>query len=256
MSNLKSLVRDISKSLTVGASTYIDCPLCDRSKKFGITKYQDKTLYQCFSASCNARGCLEHALSSVDILNALSKITSPQIYQPTFEVQKHWLNGFNCPQAIALATKFDLMEPYYTQHAFKTSTDLRLMRQVFYYTNPKGEITGASGRALMRSMKKAFIYPGSIKQPWVIGKATDAVIVEDFFSAIKLYNIGRTGIALSGTEIQEDWLDHFKGFNSLTIALDKDASIKSFDVKKLLQLVSNDVRILLLPKDFKDMTRT
>jgi hypothetical protein len=37
--------------------------------------------------------------------------------------------------------------------------------------------------------------------------------------------------------------------------LDKDASIQSLKLKKLLDIISKDVRIVLIEKDFKDVSR-
>ncbi len=258
MSNEKSLVRSVSKTLKEGQTVYINCPNCGRNTKFGITKYADKVLYQCFSASCNTKGCLEHTLSTDDLKKRLSKDYYPIISQQEFSEPKHWIQGFANQEAIEFAQRFDLMEPYYQHHAFKTATDVKLMRQVFYYTDLQGNVIGATGRALIRGLRKSYIYPASTKSPWFCGHCNEnkvGAIVEDHLSAVKIANIGLTGISLSGTHFQEDWIEYFKDFNMLYVALDKDARLKAFGIKDILTLYCPCVKIILLEKDFKEMTR-
>ena len=254
MSNERTLVRGASKFLTEGQTVYLNCPNCGRKTKFGITKYADKTLYQCFSASCNTKGCIENTLSSEDMRKRLDKDYYPIVAKQEFSIPKYWIDGFINQEAIELAQKYDLMEPYRAGQ-FKTATDVKLMRQVFFYKDLKGDIVGASGRAIIRGLRKSYIYPASTKTPWLCGAFPEAVIVEDMLSAVKVCNVGLTGIALSGTHFQKDWIDYIRKFNKIYVALDKDATLKSFDIKDILTLYVKDVKILMLDKDFKDMSR-
>jgi DNA primase len=174
----------------------------------------------------------------------------------TFELPTYLLGGFASENALRMALKYDLIEAH-TNKVFRTDYDPRLDRQVFYYRNNlNNAVVGAMGRALRaHNRPKAYIYPGSIKTPWICGKFDEAVICEDIFSAVKCYNIGKTGIALSGTTLAVEYLNLFKDYKKIYICLDKDASLRSLDMKKLLDIFNKDVTIRLLEKDLKDLTR-
>jgi DNA primase len=174
----------------------------------------------------------------------------------TFELPTYLLSGFASENSLKMALKYDLLEAYGSK-VFRTDYDPRLDRQVFYYRNNRtNAVVGAMGRALRpHNRPKALIYPNSQKTPWICGKFDEAVIVEDIFSAVKCYNIGKTGIALSGTTLAVEYLTLFKDYTKVYICLDKDASLKALDMKKLLDIFNKSVIVRLLDKDIKDLTR-
>lgn len=251
--SITSTIRALSKRLSVGNTAYFDCPNCQRKKKLGVTKFVDKIVYQCFASSCNIKGALTIAPTKESISSNLNK----QIIQKNTEFKEpdYLINGFASEDSVKLAIKYDLIDAY-RDGLFKSSYDPRLHRQVFYHTNDKNEVVGLMGRALNdKTFPKAHIYQHSEKTPWIIGNYKTAIIVEDILSAIKIYNIGYTGIALSGTALSLEYIGQLKRFDRLIIALDKDASIKAIKLKKLLDFYCKSVVILLIEKDFKDMTR-
>jgi DNA primase len=178
-----------------------------------------------------------------------------------FELPNYLIDGFASENSLKMALKYDLNEAY-DNGAFWTAYDPKLNRQVFRHVDKTNQVVGAMGRALSVLQKpKAYIYPNTEKTPWVIGynpvaDNPTAVIVEDILSAVKIYNIGYCGIALSGTVLSPSYLSLFKKFSTIYVCLDKDASIKSFKVKRLLDICCETVIIRFISKDFKDMTRT
>jgi hypothetical protein len=250
------IIKQLASSMA-SDSQYFDCPACGKKVKLGISIKPEGILYHCFSNSCvlhKARllSSGTSVSSMVDILNRKPKEGS----KATFELPTYLLSGFASENSLKMALKYDLLEAYGNK-VFRTDYDPRLDRQVFYYRNNRtNAVVGAMGRALRpHNRPKALIYPNSQKTPWICGKFDEAVIVEDIFSAVKCYNIGKTGIALSGTTLAVEYLTLFKGYTKVYICLDKDASLKALDMKKLLDIFNKSVIVRLLDKDIKDLTR-
>lgn len=253
--NYDKIIKQLASSMT-GTSKYFDCPSCGKKVKLGISIKPEGILYHCFSNSCklNKARLLSSNMSAssmVDILNRKAK----EVPKHTFEPPTYLISGFASENSLRMAAKYDLLEGYLSK-AFKTAYDPRLERQVFYYRNENNAVVGAMGRALrIHHRPKAHIYPNSLKTPWICGTSDQAVIVEDVLSAIKAYNVGKTGIALSGTTLALDYLNLFKKYKKVYVALDKDASMKSLEIKKLLDVYVKEVKIILLERDLKDLTR-
>lgn len=244
-------------SIMTSNSQYHDCPACGKRVKLGITIKPEGILYRCFSTSCvlHKARLLSSGMSTntmADILNKKPKEGS----KASFELPTYLMPGFASENSLKMALKYDLLEAHGNK-MFRTDYDPRLDRQVFYYRNNKNNaVVGAMGRALRpHNRPKALIYPNSQKTPWICGKFDEAVICEDIFSAVKCYNIGKTGIALSGTTLAVEYLLLFEKYTKVYICLDKDASLKSIEMKKLLDIFNKSVMIRLLDKDLKDLTR-
>ena len=249
-------IKQLASSIPLGVSKYFDCVCCGKKVKLGITNRPEGILYHCFSNSCylSKAGLLSSSMSASTISQLLNKKLK-EGSKHTFEPPTYLIDGFASENSLRMALKYDLIESY-TAKLFKTSYDPRLDRQVFYYKNDHNAVVGAMGRALrLHHRPKALIYPNSLKTPWICGDYDEAVVCEDILSAIKVANIGKTGIALSGTTLQLDYLGLFKKYKKVYVALDKDASLKSLELKKLLDIYVKDVIIVLLEKDLKDLPR-
>ncbi len=252
--SLQSDLKSKTSGLAVGNSMYVDCPKCGRTNKCGVTSTTEGLVYHCFSASCNYKGMLPSLPSKESIAHRFNKKTV-QHSLPDFRLPDYLIDGFATETGLSLALKYDLLDAY-GKGAFRTAYDPRLNRQVFYYKNQDNGIIGATGRALEAGVTpKAHIYLNSTKTPWVIPNGNHAVIVEDIFSAVKAYNVGYTGIALSGTTLQKEYLTFLSGYDTIRICLDKDATIKAFTLRDTVGLYCKDTRIIPLEKDLKDMTR-
>lgn len=248
---MKNIIKKLASSIPIGNSSYFSCPKCHKPNKLGITRNPDVTIYQCFSASCGLKGAIKSFLTK-DALTSMIKNKTSTYVQP-FVLPDYFIDGLASDDSIKLAQKYNLLSGY-SKKAFKTLYDPKLHRQVFLHTNLQGDVVGAMGRALKTSQKpKAHIYVGSEKTPWVVGDTKTLVVVEDILSAIQVFNAGATGLALSGTSIKLDYLDWFKGYDTIIICLDFDAVTKSFDMKKLLDFCAKSVIIKLINKDIKDM---
>lgn len=253
--NYDKTIKQLASSMN-GTSQYFDCPACGKARKLGISIKPEGILYHCFSNSCqlNKAKLLSSSMSASSMAQILNRKPNEGGKAP-FELPPYLVNGYPSETGLKMAARYDLMEGHLNK-AYRTAYDPRLERQVFYYRNENNAVVGAMGRALRPHHRpKAYIYPNSIKTPWICGTSDEAVIVEDVLSAIKAYNVGKTGIALSGTTLALEYLGLFKKYKHIDICLDKDASLKALDMKKLLDISNKSVMIRLLEKDLKDLTR-
>ena len=255
---INSKLKELASSLPIGSTRYFNCPQCGRKDKLGMTRQSFNTVYQCFSTSCGLKGILRNTLSRESISTTIGQILNRKSIQDTsrgFKLPDYLIKGFASEDGIRMGLKYNILK-LYSQGYYETSYDPKLNRQVFFHKDTLGNIVGAMGRALrFRAKPKAYIYPNSIKTPWVCGTNTQtAVIVEDILSAINVANIELTGIALSGTTLHSDYLFQFEKYTTIIICLDKDASIKAIELKKTLDLICKHVIIMLIEKDIKDMS--
>ena len=92
----------------------------------------------------------------------------------------------------------------------------------------------AVGRALNKNdFPKWFMY-GNKDVPFKCGECSDAVIVEDCPSACAVSNI-LTGISIMGTKLKSLQKSHLTPYKNLYICLDRDATIKAYDMAKDLR---------------------
>jgi len=255
---INSKLKELASSLPIGSTTYIDCPKCFKKNKMGVTRSILGYVFNCFSSSCRYRGREQVTLSRESISTTIGQILNRKAIQDTsrgFKLPDYLIKGFASEDGIRMGLKYNILK-LYSQGYYETSYDPKLNRQVFFHKDTLGNIVGAMGRALrFRAKPKAYIYPNSIKTPWVCGTNTQtAVIVEDILSAINVANIELTGIALSGTTLHSDYLFQFEKYTTIIICLDKDASIKAIELKKTLDLICKHVIIVLIEKDIKDMS--
>jgi hypothetical protein len=87
--------------------------------------------------------------------------------------------------------------------------------------------------------------------PFLNGTGNVAVVVEDCVSASVLESEGCVGVALLGTSLSQQHKEHLKQFSTVIIALDPDASYKSFSIMKELRSYVNEVLVLKLEDDLK-----
>lgn len=81
------------------------------------------------------------------------------------------------------------------------------------------------------------------------------VLVEDWFSAARLFIANKSSATLCGTELNQAKIDQLKaaGFTSGTLCLDYDASDKAIELARKWAPYF-PLKVHLIPKDFKDMT--
>lgn len=228
-----------------GQSITTDCPFCGGRNKFTISKHDGTTLWNCYRASCTAKGAHRSGFKSHELKDKVagtlaerSRRTKP-LPEVTSAPANHaavisYLEDNNCLEAFQTGLIKIRFNP----------ADNRVM----FYMN---EDRGAIGRHLGGGIPKWMSY-GDTTGILAVGDSPDGVIVEDAASACAVAATGvYSGLALLGTNINPEQRRQLMCYKTVTIALDKDANKKALQhLGRLRSLV--DSRIVFLPNDLKN----
>jgi DNA primase len=110
----------------------------------------------------------------------------------------------------------------------------------------------AVGRTLAGAKPKWYRY-GNSKQLFTAGDAPNAVLVEDCASASCVSHL-MTGVAMLGTSLLKEHIVQLKKFDTVYVALDKDATKLGLKTVQTLKPHLN-VRMLILEDDLKNMEK-
>ena len=165
----------------------------------------------------------------------------PDSFQSIYSNEKamRWLSNNNCWESWS-----------WGRADFKY--DVKQNRVVFLIKNRVShKIVGAVGRALSKDdFPKWFMY-GNKDVPFKCGDCNDAVIVEDCPSACAVSNI-LTGISIMGTSLMEEHKKFLEPYKNLYIALDRDATAKSYEIANELKSDGfKNVKVKPLTDDLK-----
>ena len=252
---MTNIIKDYIYNLDIplGTSKRLDCPVCGGNNTLSITQFPDCIKYYCFHASCSVAGVMKEGLGETsftatnDFLNKNNcvglELEKQNWRKHSFPVHFYnYLRDNNCTIALSKG----LADIRY---------DYKRDRAVFIVKD-RMKIVDAAGRYIggeLHTGPKWYRYGGS-KLPYVCGKHTHAVIVEDCASATAVSSFA-TGVALLGTFLQEEMIACLKGFDKITVALDKDASDKSVDIAMRLNAAYGDiVGVSVLERDLKRLT--
>ena len=155
------------------------------------------------------------------------------------EKAKQYLHKNNCWEAVAWG-RADI------------KYDVKQNRIVFMIKDPKdNKYAGAVGRGLNAQVYPKWYMYTDKSIPFKCGKCDDAVIVEDCASACAVSNI-LTGIAILGTSLVNNHNKYIKPYKKLYVALDPDATSKSFKIANELKFQGfTDVYVKHLKDDLK-----
>ena len=222
--------------------TRIDCPFCHHSQTLVIKREQSELKWYCFHASCSAKGKHESEMSMQQVYetvvtknkeNKVKEFTMPSSFMSILSEPKcyDYLKNNNCFKAKQKA-KASFMY------------DVKQHRIVFLIKN-KEKILGAIGRALNSKVYPKWYVYGSKSYPFICGDSDIGVLVEDCASACAVSSV-YSGIALMGTSLPESYIPVLKKkYKKIIVALDRDATTKSFDISgKLNYYVNTEVKIL------------
>ena len=242
---------EIVKSLEIptDTDTRMDCPFCHNTNTFSAHNRDGKLSWYCFHASCNAKGSFNQEKTMDDIRTSV--MPKPDIPKKSFVVPDYFTSVYandkcvkyvednNCYEAMARG----LVKLYY---------DPKQERIVFIIRKKNNGIVGAVGRGLSSAIYPKWFMYGDKSHPFICGKSDKAILVEDCASACAVSNI-ITGVALLGTSLPDDYIPILKQFKSVTVALDRDATSKAFDIhQKLCYYVKTQVK--MLDEDLKYFT--
>mgnify|MGYP007100053411 CR=1 FL=1 len=231
------------------------CPKCGVWNTFGITKANGQIFYQCFRSSCPLAGIEEYQRSAEDIRKAITGLRQLDVPLLEFTLPPYFIMGLANDKVQKYLVNNNCIESY-KKGLFKIGFDPKENRAVFIIEDAKGEIRGAVGRVLAGGiLPKSKNYHKDLSYPFFCGKGDHLVLVEDCASACAIGQYEDfTGVALLGTKILQGHLQYFKQYKVISVALDKDASRKSLDLIKQLRFYYNNIKVMFLEKDIKNMT--
>jgi len=232
--------------LSDGDRKTIDCPFCGGKKKFTIDKYDGKIVWNCYKASCNAKGAY-NGKRSVDAAKAyLSNNATQRKKTDLLPCPKIQTKADNHPPAIDYLKSVNSWEAY--QRGYIKVTYAPAEDRVLFHSQ---DGLGAVGRSLRPAKAKWWSY-GSLEHGIAVGIGDHAILVEDVASACSVSRVdGLVGVALLGTNITKGIRKTLNKYKKVTLVLDNDAASKAVCVARRYSCV-NSVR--LTNKDLKWLT--
>lgn len=220
-------------SLRANERRSLNCPFCgDTKKKFSIARIDGRIVWNCYRASCNARGAFNTERNQSELKSRLSRSEIP-LPRKINSIPPILSSVYNHPDAVEYLKSVNSLEACKDGlvHIKYSPSDNR----VLFFNKDK---TGAVGRALDKRNPKWWSY-GNTSGGIVVGDSNSAVVVEDAASACSVSRIGVTGVALLGTRLTPLIKSNLSDFARVTIILDKDASSKSLSIAKTLAQCTN-----------------
>ena len=205
----------------------MDCPFCQNKNTFTVTTTSNSIGWYCFHASCSAKGKKngEKTMEYVNVsfkkedIKPQEEFKLPDSFKIVHSNQKalQYLHENNCWEA-CMWGRADI------------KYDVKQDRVVFLVKNPDtNKYAGAIGRGLSSKVYPKWYMYGNKDIPFKCGECKDAVIVEDCASACAVSNI-LTGIAIMGTSLKESHKKYLEPYETLYVALDRDATKKSYNI--------------------------
>lgn len=234
-----NIINDIH--IDVGESKRMNCPFCKGYNTFTISNEMGRVKWNCYKASCNAKGNKRVGLTAQDIRN---------FHQEETEEKKFVLPEYIVPHG----NRVELMR--YTDAYDLDMMSLGLMydvkeNRIVFPVRHDGKIVDATGRALAMRHPKWKRY-GSSCLPYTSGVGSVAVVVEDCVSAAVVGGVNNlVGVALLGTSLLEEHKQYLAQFSTVVVALDPDALTKTLEYARQLRTVVQTVKVLRLEDDIK-----
>ena len=229
--------------LREGDRKVIQCPFCYGEKKLALSKSDGKLMWNCYRASCNAKGIFSGRRNLQSPKNYLNnKIVVREKYvRPLPSITT---SIYNHEPAMEYLKSVNSLESY-TNGYIKVRYDPSEDRVLFYSD------TGAVGRSLNNNTIKWMSY-GNTSKGIHIGNGDTAVLVEDAPSACSVSRIpGLVGVALLGTTLTQSIKNSLNLYKDTYLTLDKDASVKAIVIKRR---VCSGIKVRLTSADLKHLT--
>lgn len=213
---LEERVKELALTVAPGAALREICPKCggggtkEKSLSISIDE-QGYLLWFCFRASCDFKG-KRLAWGAVGYTPRKPKSVYTGYTELLSKNQEQWLNA-----------KFGLTKETCTNLGFRNNVK---DGRIYVPVADRGCIL----RAYQGEQPKVLTFKENPDLPFmsVYGKGSRPIIVEDCFSAAKVYQAGLPAVSLHGTHFGEDKLRELLTFaDCAVLALDKDAFDKA-----------------------------
>ena len=241
--NMYNIYNTISElDIPNGTTKRMNCPNCGGYKTFTVTNNMGSLVWNCYKASCAAKGGERVRLSVDDIragFTGAEEYAADTFEMPSYVVPRsgglhmdRWCDTWGL-DANVLGLHYDVKES----------------RVVFPVVHD-GVIVDATGRALGKRLPKWKRY-GNSGLPYTHGYGNVAVVVEDCVSAAVVGCGFLVGVAVLGTSLAETHKRYLSQFSTAVIALDPGALPKTLEMAKDLRGYVNNVKLLRLKDDLK-----
>ena len=240
MINIYNTISDMD--VPSGTTKRMNCPNCGGYKTFTVTNNMGSLVWNCYKASCNAKGGNRVHLSVDDIRAGFGGAKEFAI--DTFELPSYIVAHRDNPSVLKFCADYKI-----DADQLGVLYDVKEDRIVFPIKD-NGKIVDATGRSLRKRLPKWKRY-GKSGLPYSVGCGNVAVVVEDCVSAAVVGYGSFVGVALLGTSLQDTHKGYLAQFSTAVIALDPDALKKSFALAKELRGHVDDVKIIKLNDDLK-----
>lgn len=214
------------------------CPVCGNKNTFTAKKEMGAVVYNCYSMSCSLVSSVSfQGMTAQEVMTYLKSNNSgstKKSSEPDTLVLPEYVVPFDTyPLLLNFMKKWGALAKEVEAYDVKD-------RRAVFYVRYKGRIVDAVGRALDGAEPKWLRY-GKTGKPYTsyYGAANGVcVVVEDVLSAASVaHNFPQTtGIALLGTNLTEEHIEVLQNYNRVIVALDPDASLKSLQMKRSIEL--------------------
>ena len=261
MYNRKDQIEILSRiKVPEGKSYTIDCPFCQGKKKFSITNNDGTILWNCYKASCSARGAYRKGMTLELVKRRLHVVREPlSDYLDRQITEKKIYLGKPIPEILSKPEQHASVMNYLIDNHSLEAYQSGLIKVRYapadnrcLFFNANGE--GAVGRSLDGRNPKWMSY-GDTGGVIAVGKGETGVIVEDVPSACAVGVIeGYTGVAILGTNISTKQKRKVKTLKNCVIVLDNDAKKKALVLLQQLQ-GTLPCTVKFTTKDLKDCSK-
>ena len=236
-----------SINLTDGEHKSIDCPFCGGRKKFSISKIDGKTLWNCYKASCTAKGVYSGPRTIEEAKAYMAGKNKTKFEKKTTPLPAMVTSIDNHPAAVEYIKSVNSYEAY--KDGSVTLKYCPGEDRVLFYTHTN---EGAVGRSLSTRGPKWWAY-GDTQSGVHIGKGSTALLVEDAASACAVSRCSNiVGVALLGTNLTKDLKQSLNSYDNIIIVLDNDAKQKAVSMSRALskfttlRITKLDLKVLSL----------
>ena len=238
--NINSIISDLS--LVSGETRRMACPSCNTKNTFTITNNMGSIVWNCYKASCSLSGGTNVALTADDIRKSLGFVAE-ETHVATFVKPEWFVRDYSMIQDFCAEWSLN-------PQGLGLLYDVKEHRVVFPVVHG-GVMVDATGRSLGRRLPKWKRY-GKSHLPYVSGRGTTAVVVEDCISAAVVGDSdGYVGVAVLGTSLSTGHKNYLSQFSTTIVALDPDALPKTLQFAKELRTHVDTVKVLRLIDDLK-----
>jgi len=240
-------------SIPSNTETRMDCPFCLGRNTFSVKTIDGTLSWYCFRASCEAKGKKRKEKNMNDVNAVFNKSNLKKI----FYVPDSFKSIYSNAKAVEYLKQNNVIKSMLEGKA-EVQYDVRQERIVFLIKN-NDKVVGAVGRALSSEIYPKWFMYGDKEIPFVIKGGSsrynklhgnNLIIVEDCASACAVSFL-LSSMALLGTDFADEYIKYIKDYDKVIIALDRDATTKSFEIVSRLRFNGVDTKVLILENDLK-----